>query len=113
MSSSKRDPTCPYCSRSMQTTRMKCLHCDCSVEALFADRPISRLPAEHQRFIELFVLAGGSLKEIAAQAGVSYPTVRSRLDKVIAQLRDEMQQEATKTTSAADDGQASEILKRI
>ena len=42
---------------------------------------------EHQRFIEMFVLASGSLKEIAKQTGVSYPTVRSRLDRIIEELR--------------------------
>jgi hypothetical protein len=48
------------------------------------------LPVEHQRFIEMFVLASGSLKEIAEKTGVSYPTVRSRLDKVIEALRKEI-----------------------
>ena len=36
------------------------------------------------------VLAGGNLKQIAEQAGVSYPTVRSRLDKVIESLRQQI-----------------------
>jgi hypothetical protein len=35
----------------------------------------------------MFVLASGNLKAIAEQAGVSYPTVRSRLDKIIDSLR--------------------------
>ena len=48
------------------------------------------LPSEHQRFIEIFILAGGNLKQMAEQAGVSYPTVRSRLDKVIEALRQEI-----------------------
>jgi hypothetical protein len=48
---------------------------------------LGSLPVEHQRFIEMFVLAGGNLKEIAEQVGVSYPTIRSRLDKVIEALR--------------------------
>ena len=49
----------------------------------------------------MFVLASGNLKEIATHAGVSYPTVRSRLDKVIAALRDEIaaQNEAKKEGS--------------
>lgn len=51
---------------------------------------LGSLPVDHQRFIEMFLLAGGSLKEIAQQTGVSYPTVRSRLDKVIDSLRDEI-----------------------
>ena len=48
---------------------------------------LGSLPVEHQKFIEMFVLAGGNLKEIADQTGVSYPTIRSRLDKVIDALR--------------------------
>lgn len=51
---------------------------------------LANLPVEHQRFIEMFLLAGGNLKEIADQVGVSYPTIRSRLDKVIDVLRMEI-----------------------
>lgn len=51
---------------------------------------LGSLPVEHQRFIEMFVLSSGNLKEIAEQVGVSYPTIRSRLDKVIAVLRTEI-----------------------
>jgi hypothetical protein len=58
-----------------------------SIEADFPAPRLARLPVEHQRFIEMFVLASGNLKAIAEQAGVSYPTVRSRLDKIIDALR--------------------------
>lgn len=81
------DNSCPYCQAPMRAARRSCRACGISIDAEFPHQPLSQLPIEHQRFIELFVLAGGSLKEIATQAGVSYPTVRSRLDKVIAELR--------------------------
>ncbi|MCI8847677.1 MAG: DUF2089 domain-containing protein [Oscillibacter sp.] len=38
-------------------------------------------------FIKKFLLASGSLKEVAAQYGVSYPTVRLRLDRLIQKIR--------------------------
>ncbi|MEY8386476.1 DUF2089 family protein [Oscillospiraceae bacterium 38-13] len=38
-------------------------------------------------FIKRFILASGSLKEAAAQYGVSYPTVRLRLDRLIQKIR--------------------------
>lgn len=41
------------------------------------------LNEEDISFIKRFVLASGSLKEVAQQYGVSYPTVRLRLDKLI------------------------------
>lgn len=78
---------CPYCDRAMQVTRMTCPSCEVSIEAGFPAPRLARLPVEHQRFIEMFVLASGNLKAIAEQAGVSYPTVRSRLDKIIDALR--------------------------
>ena len=38
-------------------------------------------------FIKKFILASGSLKEIAGQYGVTYPTVRLRLDRLIQKIR--------------------------
>ena len=81
---------CPYCTAPMAVTRMACTGCGVAVEGPFAMTRLGSLPVEHQRFIEMFILAGGSLKEVAEQTGVSYPTVRSRLDKVIEVLRDEI-----------------------
>ena len=81
---------CPYCSQPMAVTRMSCSDCHVAVEALFPMSRLATLPVEHQRFIEMFVLSGGNLKEIAEQVGVSYPTIRSRLDKVIESLRAEI-----------------------
>ena len=81
---------CPYCNEPMVVSRMQCGGCHVSVEAAFPSPRLMNLPSEHQRFIEIFVLAGGNLKQMAEQAGVSYPTVRSRLDKVIDALRQEI-----------------------
>ena len=38
-------------------------------------------------FIKKFILASGSLKEMAGQYGVTYPTVRLRLDRIIQKIR--------------------------
>ncbi len=55
---------------------------------------LDRLPAwmenledEDAAFIRRFVLASGSLKEMAVQYGVSYPTVRLRLDRLIQKIQ--------------------------
>lgn len=74
----------------MAVSRMTCQACDVSIETTFPTPRLAGLQIEHQRFIEIFVLAGGNLKQIAEQAGVSYPTVRSRLDKVMESLRQEI-----------------------
>jgi hypothetical protein len=81
---------CPYCKSPMAVTQMTCGGCQVTIAAAFPMSRLAGLPVEHQRFIEMFVLAGGNLKEIAEQVGVSYPTIRSRLDKVIEALRGEI-----------------------
>ncbi|MFC5864393.1 DUF2089 domain-containing protein [Acidicapsa dinghuensis] len=45
------------------------------------------LPDEDRDFILQFVLASGSLKEMAQLYGVSYPTIRASLDRIISNLR--------------------------
>ena len=48
---------------------------------------MSELEEQDLTFIKKFVLASGSLKEVAALYGVSYPTVRLRLDRLIQKIR--------------------------
>src|SRR3954468_16031814 len=104
------DTACPYCHGPMAVTRMGCAKCNVQIEAAFGSSRLGSLPVEHQRFIELFVLAGGSLKEIAEQTGVSYPTVRSRLDKVMAALRDQMSKSSPQKLTAE---QKAKLIKDI
>ncbi len=49
-------------------------------------RWVDRLSSEDVAFIKRFVLASGSLKKLAEQYSISYPTVRLRLDRVIQKI---------------------------
>ncbi len=112
---------CPYCRTPMTITEMTCGACRVSVQAAFPMSRLADLPVEHQRFIEMFVLAGGNLKEIAEQVGVSYPTIRSRLDRVIETLREQIartQRVRGSVLDAVEPGksnaaEAARIIKRI
>lgn len=48
---------------------------------------LADLEDEDAAFVKKFVLASGSLKEVAAVYGVSYPTVRLRLDRLIQKIK--------------------------
>jgi hypothetical protein len=48
---------------------------------------IEHLEVEDYQFIKRFVLASGSLKELADAYGVSYPTIRLRLDRLIERIQ--------------------------
>ena len=51
------------------------------------DRWTDLLEADELSFVRRFVLSSGSLKEMAGEYGVSYPTIRQRLDELIAKIR--------------------------
>jgi hypothetical protein len=52
-----------------------------------AANPLERLTDDDRDFVLRFLLASGSLKELAQAYGVSYPTIRARLDKLLDRLR--------------------------
>lgn len=78
---------CPVCQRSMKVRKLKCLHCDISVEGEFFTSPVLSLAEDEQLFVELFVLNSGSLKKMAKIMQVTYPTIRSRLNSIIKKLK--------------------------
>ena len=48
---------------------------------------VDRLTEEDLAFLKRFLLASGTLKDLAAEYGISYPTVRLRLDRLIEKVR--------------------------
>ena len=92
---------------------MSCSACGIAVDADFPAPRLARLPVEHQRFIEMFVLASGNLKAIAEQAGVSYPTVRSRLDKIIDALRQVILESSEGRDEDSGDQERTEAAARL
>lgn len=55
---------------------------------------ISKLDDEDIQFIRRFLLASGSLKRVAAEYSVTYPTVRLRLDRLIQKIKLNEEQQA-------------------
>ena len=87
----------------MEIERFKCTECDVTVEGRIPIPRLARLPAEDREFVELFVRSSGSLKAVAGKLGVSYPTVRARLDGVIRALVEEEQSERGERNRILDD----------
>jgi len=82
---------CPGCGEGLHTTRLACAGCLTQVEGRFDLPELLRLPPDDLEFVIAFVLASGSLKQMAAQLQQSYPTIRNRLDAIIEQLRPSQQ----------------------
>jgi len=77
---------CPICAESLQVTRLECDGCGTRLEGTFALGRFHRLAPEQLEFLETFIRARGNFKDVERDLGISYPTVRGRLDAVIRAL---------------------------
>jgi len=84
---------CPVCRDAMVVTRLQCPHCDTTLEGRFALDRFYQLTPEQLGFAELFLRCEGKLSWAAEELGVSYPTVRARLDDVIRALGYQVREE--------------------
>ena len=66
--------------------RVRLVERDIVLEGAFELPQLARLPLEDQIFIVAFVKSHGSIKEMEAVFGVSYPTVKARLNRISARL---------------------------
>ncbi|MFW5687942.1 MAG: DUF2089 domain-containing protein [Spirochaetota bacterium] len=82
-----RVSTCPACGNSeFRIERLACTNCGTAVEGRFSVSRLATLPDDQVAFVETFLKCRGNIKEVERELGISYPTVRSRLDKVVARL---------------------------
>ena len=75
--------SCPICSSQLSVVRLECGSCGTRLEGSFSLGRFQSLSPEQLDFLEVFIRARGSFKDVERELGISYPTVRSRLDAVI------------------------------
>jgi hypothetical protein len=76
--------TCPVCGNHLVVTQLSCDQCHTRLEGRFMPGPLGRLNADQCRFVEVFLATRGNLREAGKILGISYPTIRARLDEVLA-----------------------------
>ncbi|HUY25789.1 MAG TPA: DUF2089 domain-containing protein [Candidatus Binataceae bacterium] len=77
---------CPSCQGDLTVTKIQCTKCDIALEGEFAMPALLKLAPAQLDFAEVFVKNRGVIRDVERELGVSYPTVRARLDEVIAAL---------------------------
>ncbi len=77
---------CAECDRPMAVSRMVCPRCDVRLEGDFEVSALARLSVEDQAFVIALVRHHGSIKKMEGLFGVSYPTVKNRLNAIARQL---------------------------
>ena len=87
--------TCPSCGSRVRIRSMHCADCGTTIMGDYDLPALMRLAPDELRFVVEFVKSSGSLKEMARKMGLSYPTVRNKLDDIITHLKTFEQHEAT------------------
>jgi len=119
--------TCPVCSDELTITRLHCRSCGTALEGEFGVGRFGRLDREQMSLLESFLRARGNLKEMERELGISYPTVRGRVDGLVRALgladgSEPLEDvDAGETSEASDDAMAAadaaterrDILERL
>ncbi len=77
---------CPVCDEGLNVARLVCPSCRTSLEGRFDTCKFCLLDRDQKEFVETFLRARGNIKEVEREMGISYPTVRSRLDSALRAL---------------------------
>src|SRR4051795_7249385 len=78
--------TCPVCAGELAVTRLHCRSCGTTLEGEFTVGRFGRLTKEQLALLESFLRSRGNLRDMERELGISYPTVRSRVEALVRAL---------------------------
>jgi hypothetical protein len=78
--------TCPVCEGELAITRLHCRSCGTALEGEFGVGRFGRLSREQLALLESFLRSRGNLKDLERELGISYPTVRGRVESLLRAL---------------------------
>jgi hypothetical protein len=78
--------TCPVCSNELAVTRLHCRSCGTTPEGDFSVGRFGRLNRDQLTLLESFLRSRGNLRDMERELGISYPTVRSRVEALVRAL---------------------------
>jgi hypothetical protein len=77
---------CPTCGGPLVVTELQCRQCRTQVRSRYSPCAFCTLTADQLVFVKLFVEKRGNLREMEKALGVSYPTVRGKLEEIAERL---------------------------
>lgn len=102
---------CPLCTGRIHVERVKCESCESAVEGRFALDWQGALSPEQSAFVKVFLVCRGKIKDVEQALGISYPTVVSRLDDVVAALGGAPTSDAK--SERAPEGKVLDVLEEL
>ena len=111
--------TCPVCSSELAVTRLHCQSCGTTLEGDFSVGRFGRLNRDQLTLLESFLRSRGNLREMERELGISYPTVRGRVEALVRALgfgprsdSDEIDETAAERTAPRTRAEILEALAR-
>ena len=77
---------CPICNSKLRAVKLRCNKCGTVIENDFELSKFEYLAEEQLKFMQVFIMCRGNIKDVEKELGISYPTVRAKLDEVISAL---------------------------
>ncbi|CAN5235294.1 hypothetical protein BH24CHL7_BH24CHL7_04120 [soil metagenome] len=112
--------TCPVCEGELHVTRLQCGTCGTAIEGQFTVGRFGRLGRDQLSLLESFLRARGNLRELERELGISYPTVRGRVEALVRTLGLDRGEEGAAPlvdgepiAGAADPSTRRQILERL
>lgn len=93
--------TCPVCARELAVTRLRCGECGTTIEGEFSVGRFGRLTRDQMQVLESFLRSRGNLRDMERELGISYPTVRARVEALVRALGFGPRDDGEATASAA------------
>lgn len=105
---------CPVCGQALEVTRLHCRSCDTAIEGRFGLGLFDRLTPEQLAFAETFIRCEGKLNRMEALVGLSYPTLRARLNDLIRAMGFEVgQDQEDEAPAVISDEERRQILEDL
>ena len=98
---------CPVCGGRLAVSELSCPSCETTVRGTLDLCEFCQLPPDDLRFLRTFLRCRGNIKDVERELGISYPTVRGRLDSLLEKLGYQ------KTTPRMGKQEKLEILARL
>ncbi len=101
---------CPACGGSIVITEIRCANCHLKMQGEFTPGLFSSLSTDQLTFVRAFLRVRGNMSEMEKVLGVSYPTIRNKLDEINQTLE---RAEASPQPSAETDSPRTAILNKL
>lgn len=105
--------SCPVCGKEYFIRTLECNGCHTKLDGKFAPGVFSNLDKEQTEFVLKFLKNHGNIQKVGKELGISYPTVKNRINKILKALGEDTPSEDILTMLKNDEISVDEAVEAI